>query len=227
MNLRATVDELVVEYRRLSKDERRAKSYLPALVGIGKVANLVEEEDFEGRTRSVDLFGGEVTPEGVDQAAADAHTTGTTSEDFRAEPCNITDGVWFIPRSDQPVHLGRTRDNAIVIPEYSVSRHHCCFRWLTATQLAIEESEAYNELWVDRRMLEDGKRHVLRGGESVALGKYLFRFLYGSGIERLIQTRFLVVGADGTLDVAETVTRASEPAEPPKKGGFFSKLFGK
>ncbi len=216
---RASLAALREAYRRVA-GSKRALPLRPALLGVGRVTNVEEEEDFEGRTMGVTF------EEFAAVASGDASAAGSGAPAraaFETTPGSNTDVVWFIPWKSGPVSLGRTRDNDIVIPEYSVSAEHCRFRWKGHATLLVEDSDASNQVWVDGARLPADAPRRLVGGEELVLGRFMFRFLYADDLGRLLSGKQAAPAADGRPALAAAPwDAADEPA-----GGFFSRLFGR
>jgi len=193
----------------------------PALLGIGRVANVEEEQSFEGRTMGV---GVEELAAVVVGRAGDGMAPVRAGAVFETTRGSNTDIVWLIPWESRPVTLGRNRDNDVVVPEYSISGEHCRFRWKGRAGLRIEDSEASNGVWVDGVRLPVGEPRLLEGGEQIVLGRFAFCFLYADDVRRLLRGGDLVDGPDGRLIVRE---ERPEPEPPEEGGGFLRRLFGR
>jgi hypothetical protein len=80
----------------------------------------------------------------------------------------------YSPRG--PITIGRTSENDIVIPEYSVSRKHCFVALIDGTYRITDWGSANGTL-VDGVAIGKLSPHVLRGGESITLGRLMLLFL--------------------------------------------------
>ncbi len=65
--------------------------------------------------------------------------------------------------------LGRGPDNAIVVPNVSVSRHHACLYW-DGSVLFVSDSGSVNGTWLDGRRLAPGERSPVRPGAALRFG---------------------------------------------------------
>lgn len=146
------------------------------MVGIGRVAEAEEEENFAGRTMQVQLS----------DLMAQMQQRGAAPSALEAETSSVTDLVFIIPFQTLPVRIGRKAGlNHIVIPDYSLSATHCELRWLTHESVAICDVGQSNPIVVNDRKLK-AKEHVpLKGSERIVLGRLIFRFYQGSQLHLL------------------------------------------
>lgn len=79
-----------------------------------------------------------------------------------------------------PIVVGRSSECDVPINEYSISKRHCMFENRTEG-FTIADCNSTNGTLVDGARLEAGQRLVLRGGETIALGRYAFIFQPASG----------------------------------------------
>lgn len=84
----------------------------------------------------------------------------------------------FSPRG--PVLVGRTGDNDVAIPEYSISKRHCFFEFQPG-EISIFDCGSTNGTLLDGQKLEPKKGTRLKGGEIVTLGRYAFMFQPADG----------------------------------------------
>ncbi len=84
----------------------------------------------------------------------------------------------FSPRG--PVVVGRTGDNDVAIPEYSISKRHCFFEFQPG-EISIFDCGSTNGTLLDGQKLEPKKGTRLKGGEIVTLGRYAFMFQPADG----------------------------------------------
>jgi pSer/pThr/pTyr-binding forkhead associated (FHA) protein len=80
----------------------------------------------------------------------------------------------YSPRG--PVTIGRTSENDVVIPEYSVSRKHC-FIATMSEGYRITDFGSANGTLVDGTEIGKLIPHALRGGEILTLGRLMLFFL--------------------------------------------------
>jgi len=74
------------------------------------------------------------------------------------------------------INVGRTSENDIVIPEYSISRKHC-FIALVDGVYRISDCGSANGTLIDGVQIAKQSPQKLRGGESLTLGRLLLLFL--------------------------------------------------
>jgi len=86
-----------------------------------------------------------------------------------------------------PVTVGRTSDNDVAIPEYTISTHHCLIAQVDG-EYRLTDLGATNRTLVDNVQLAPRKPHRLKGGELVRMGRFslLFHLPKGFG-EYLLQ----------------------------------------
>ncbi|MGD0836476.1 MAG: FHA domain-containing protein [Polyangia bacterium] len=75
-----------------------------------------------------------------------------------------------------PVLIGRTAENDIVIPEYSVSRHHC-YITIAGPSHQVTDRGSANGTLVNETDIGKMKPFPLQGGEILTLGRLLLLFL--------------------------------------------------
>ena len=80
----------------------------------------------------------------------------------------------YSPRG--PITIGRTSENDVVIPEYSVSRKHC-FIAVVDGDYRITDWGSANGTLVNERDIGKMTPHPLRGGEILTLGRLMLLFL--------------------------------------------------
>ena len=68
---------------------------------------------------------------------------------------------------DNPV--GRAPDNALVVPNLSVSRHHACLRW-DGNTLYVFDNHSVNGTWLEGRRLPPDQHIPVRPGASLRFG---------------------------------------------------------
>jgi pSer/pThr/pTyr-binding forkhead associated (FHA) protein len=73
------------------------------------------------------------------------------------------------------VLLGRTADNDVAIPEYSISKRHCFFEF-QAGEISVSDCGSTNGTLLNGHRLDPKTRTVLVGGEIITLGRYAFLF---------------------------------------------------
>ena len=80
----------------------------------------------------------------------------------------------YAPRG--PITIGRTSENDVVIPEYSVSRKHC-FVALVEGIYRITDWGSANGTMVDETDIGRMTPRTLKGGEILTLGRVMLHFL--------------------------------------------------
>jgi hypothetical protein len=94
----------------------------------------------------------------------------------------------FSPRG--PVVLGRTGDNDVAIPEYSISKRHCFFEFQPG-EITLFDCGSTNGTLLDGHRLVAKKGIRLFGGEVITLGRYAFTYQSAAGFVEYV--RALVV----------------------------------
>lgn len=74
-----------------------------------------------------------------------------------------------------PITVGRTAETDVKIPEYSISKHHCEFRFVGGSMF-VRDAGSTNGTEVNQVRLANGMEVQLQGGETVVLGRFAFRF---------------------------------------------------
>jgi len=74
-----------------------------------------------------------------------------------------------------PVTIGRTADNDVAIPEYTISTHHCLLAMVDG-EYRLTDMGATNGTRVDGQPLVPRKPCCLKGGETVVLGRFTLLF---------------------------------------------------
>ena len=90
----------------------------------------------------------------------------------------------FSPRG--PVLVGRTGDNDVAIPEYSISKRYCFFEFQPG-EVSIFDCGSTNCTLLDGQKLEPKKGTRLKGGEIVTLGRYAFMFQPADGFLQYVR----------------------------------------
>jgi hypothetical protein len=74
-----------------------------------------------------------------------------------------------------PVAVGRTSDNDVTIPEYSISKRHCEFD-LKGGAVTVADCGSTNGTTLNGTPLERGAPVPLCGGEQITMGRFTFVF---------------------------------------------------
>jgi pSer/pThr/pTyr-binding forkhead associated (FHA) protein len=85
-----------------------------------------------------------------------------------------------------PITIGRTSENDIAIPEYSVSRKHCIIARVEP-EYRLTDMGSTNGTIVDGVRLTPQKPLRLRGGETISLGRLMLVFYFSDGFIRHLQ----------------------------------------
>ena len=83
-----------------------------------------------------------------------------------------------------PIVLGRTADNDVAIPDYSISTRHCYF--VVGANLQLFDCGSTNGTLVEGKPVQARQAVVLRGGETLVLGRFAFNFFRPSGFLRYL-----------------------------------------
>ena len=217
MTKRVRLDELVAEYIKLGR-ERFAEEYagMAALHGIGKVKDVSEEEEFEGRTMMVSMV--------LDSGNPYADTDHDQTDDIETEPGSCTDILWLIENTGRVISLGRNKSAEISIPEYSVSAEHGILQWKSGRGLSIVDSAASNGIWLENegmRRLPQGEVYYFEGEERLILGRFVFRFL---NFESLVM--HVAHLAAIKQEARKAARKAGKKSGKKGSGGFFKRFFG-
>jgi len=156
------LNDYVEELKRVGEVVFRRRHVAPVLIVTGRAAELVA--GLEGSSREITAV---AAPSGGHaKALALMH---------RVFPIIKAP---FSPRG--PVLLGRTSDNDVAIPEYSISKRHCFFEFQPG-EISIYDCGSTNGTLLDGRRLEAKKGTRLVGGEVITLGRYAFRYEPAAG----------------------------------------------
>jgi ABC-type multidrug transport system ATPase subunit/pSer/pThr/pTyr-binding forkhead associated (FHA) protein len=79
--------------------------------------------------------------------------------------------TWVYAVKGQPITLGRAADNAIVLEDSLVSRHHARFEW-RGTQLHLVDLGSANGTQVNGATLPPDTPHPIQGGDQVLIGEF-------------------------------------------------------
>ncbi|MBM4360393.1 MAG: FHA domain-containing protein [Deltaproteobacteria bacterium] len=164
---RLSIKQVEAEFKELGPIRFRQKFTRPVLIGIGRVAEAEEEENFAGRTMQVHL----------QDLVATMQDRGAPPSTMEAEQSSVSDLIFIIPYQTLPVRVGRKAGiNAIVIPDYSLSATHCELKWLTHDTVALVDVGSSNPIMLGDRRLKPKENVPLRGGERIVLGRLIFRY---------------------------------------------------
>lgn len=164
--------DYVEELKRVGEVVFRRRHASPVLIVTGKAAELVER----GSSREVTMVAKPSTSHGKELALL-----------HRVFPIVKAP---FSPRG--PVLLGRTGDNDVAIPEYSISKRHCFFEFQPG-HIFVCDCGSTNGTLLNGKKLEPKVSVQLDGGELITLGRYAFMFQTAVGF--LDYVRSLGTGA--------------------------------
>jgi hypothetical protein len=85
-----------------------------------------------------------------------------------------------------PISVGRTSENDIAIPEYSVSKRHCIIATVNG-EYRLTDMGSTNGTIVDGMPLRPQKPRRLSGGETISLGRLMLVFYFSEGFIRHLQ----------------------------------------
>jgi len=102
-----------------------------------------------------------------------------------------------------PVTIGRTADNDLVIPEYSISTRHCILA-LVDGEYRLTDLGGVNGTLVNEVRLAPLKPCVVRGGDTLRLGRFTLMFHLARGFGEFLRQR---------------LEAEQQPAEGDKKRG--------
>jgi FHA domain len=82
--------------------------------------------------------------------------------------------------SSGPVLVGRTSENDVSIPEYSISKKHCAFE-LREGSMAVFDCGSTNGTLLNGTKIEGGTSVPLCGGEIITMGRFTFVYETAAG----------------------------------------------
>jgi pSer/pThr/pTyr-binding forkhead associated (FHA) protein len=87
-----------------------------------------------------------------------------------------------------PVSIGRTSDNDLAIPEYTISTRHCILA-LISGQYRLTDLGATNGTMVNDVKLTPRKPFALNGGETIRMGRFTLLFHLPGGFGDYLRER--------------------------------------
>ncbi|MFH1130226.1 MAG: FHA domain-containing protein [Pseudomonadota bacterium] len=162
--------EYATEFEKLGLARFAMRHTAAMLVGVGMVGDLEEESRSHGRSNTITSHMSEIES-----------VTETTSLAGRVWPIEREAG-----RGPAAIRVGRSAENDIVIPEYSLSRTHCAFKYVSGG-IAIVDLESTNGTQVKGEILTPNRLFKLEDGDEIVLGRYRFEFLGNKAFLKLIQ----------------------------------------
>lgn len=153
------IDEYIKLCRDLGPKEFAIRQGTAVLLGLGVVGTLAEDGERGGAQTFL--------------ASLDMDAQETKSLHRR---------VWRIEKArfgpeTKSIRLGRSSENDIIIPEYSISHRHCEFVRTPEGEHRILDLGAHNGTLVNGVKLQPHALTVLESEDEVVIGRYLFEFL--------------------------------------------------
>jgi pSer/pThr/pTyr-binding forkhead associated (FHA) protein len=87
-----------------------------------------------------------------------------------------------------PVTIGRTSDNDLVIPEYTISTRHCLLA-LVDGEYRLTDMGTTNGTLVNEAPLTPRKPYRLQGGETLRMGRFSLLFHLPRGFGEFLRQR--------------------------------------
>jgi predicted component of type VI protein secretion system len=87
-----------------------------------------------------------------------------------------------------PVTIGRTSNNDLAIPEYTISTRHCLLA-LVDGEYRLTDLGATNGTWVNDVALAPRKPCRLQGGETLRMGRFTLLFHLPRGFGEFLRQR--------------------------------------
>ena len=90
--------------------------------------------------------------------------------------------IWMIRKREYGpktvwIRVGRSSDNDIVIPDYSISKHHCEFRRTDTGTLAVYDLQSHNGTHVGGHEIPEMLPFEIQDEDELILGRYAFEYL--------------------------------------------------
>jgi hypothetical protein len=79
-----------------------------------------------------------------------------------------------------PIGVGRSSENDVAIPDYSISNRHCYFM-VSGRDIQLVDCGSTNGTLVGGRPVTAGQPLTLQGGETIVLGRFAFLFMRPTG----------------------------------------------
>jgi hypothetical protein len=149
------VDDFVNELKRVGEVAFRKRYAAPVLIVTGR-ATRAKRGDTDEVTRLISLKG----PSGR-----------------RRESLALVHRVFPLAKAPNapagPVVVGRTSENDVTIPEYSISKRHCAFE-VRDGLMTVSDCGSTNGTMVNGAPLGQGAAVPLCGGEQITMGRFTF-----------------------------------------------------
>ena len=139
----------------------------PVLIVVGKAAELVEDSN------------------GVDKTMVAARSA--TSKQTMA----LIDRVFPVNKAPHaqrgPIMLGRSGDNDIAIPEYSISKRQCYFEF-DPDGIKITDCGSTNGTLVEDEQIPAREPVMIKDGTKISLGRFAFVFHTANGFHAYVKS---------------------------------------
>jgi hypothetical protein len=139
----------------------------PMLIVLGKIAELVDDEASADKTMLA-----ERSPDGVREMAL-------VNRVFPVKKAT------YAPRG--PIVLGRSGENDISIPEFSISLRHCYFDF-EPDGVKITDCGSTNGTIVGDELIEAGEAVAVPDGTRISLGRFAFSFRTAVGFHAHVKS---------------------------------------
>ena len=145
----------------------KARYRTPALIVVGKAAELVEGSSGIDKTMVA------AKPAAADQALA------------------LVDRVFPVNKAPHgqrgPIMLGRSGDNDIAIPEYSISKRQCTFEF-EPDGIKITDLGSTNGTFVEDVRIPPREPVKIKDGTKISLGRFAFVFHTANGFHAYVKS---------------------------------------
>jgi hypothetical protein len=97
----------------------------------------------------------------------------------------------LIKRKDSPpgpIAVGRSSENDVAIPDYSISNRHC-YLSVAGPQTVLVDCGSTNGTKVDGKPVPARQPFPLQGGETLVIGRFAFLFLRPNGFLQYLATQ--------------------------------------
>jgi hypothetical protein len=148
------VDDFVQELKRVGELAFRKRHTAPVLIVTGR-ATRGKRADTDEVTRVTSLKGS-------------GKHRGSLALFHRVFPLSKAS-----PAAAGPVIVGRTAENDVSIPEYSISKRHCSFE-VKDGMMTVSDCGSTNGTMLNGAKLELGAAVPLCGGEQITMGRFTF-----------------------------------------------------
>ena len=101
--------------------------------------------------------------------------------------------IWIVKKKEYGpatpwVRVGRSADNDVVIPDYSISRAHCEFRITDAGAMAVYDLGSHNGTHVGGHAIPERFAFEVMDQDEIILGRYGFEYLSGPTFLERVKT---------------------------------------